>query len=359
MAQFLASTPWFQKCAIPSSRILDAITYYDNGGSRFVQVEYRRGHVLWQQSKPVNKNGIYFVYTGSVKFVRKSMNAYVDALQQSLIAKGAFDKVLDLKDAFRQPKSSDKEWEVGTAVEGDMVGEEAITEQEVYQDSARVENYAKLIFVPLDVFATRLIDVNDHLQAEACLRVRARNRQFDRIQAVFQREAEAQGGRSYSPVRDRKTVDSGEYDRMSMITKDLHVKRYFRKNSGLIYSGTLCLRPGEVPAVMSRIQPSSQLCADIDDVPKHLVPDGKAAQSLRSMYKLVEDENTFQDQFFHNLRKSRGTPGYTHKHIASDRTDSISSVRGHRCEVFCELILLLMLAVQFLSAPVPHGGEGP
>jgi len=334
VAEFLATTPCFQRCRIPASRILDAITHAESSGIRFQQVEYSRGNVLWHQNKAVNKSGIYFVHKGSVNFVRKSSNAYVDSLQQSLIAKGAFDQVLDLKDAFRQLKSSDKEWKVGQAVEGDMLGEEALTEQETYQDTARVDNYARLIFIPMELLTTRFTDVNDLVQGEALMRVRTRHRQFERIQSVFQREAEAHGGRSYSPVRDRKTVDSGEYDRTSMITKDTQVKRYFRKNSDLIYSGTLCLRPGEVPSVMSRIKPSAQ-GIDMPSLPRQLVPEGKAAetslpdsrivclykrflnrcslQSLKSTYKVLEDENTFQDRYFHNLRKKRETPGFTKK----------------------------------------------
>ena len=238
--------------SIPMPRMLEILTGKTHGAfvpsaPHVTKSEHHRHDVIYSQGAQ-SMPGVFFICDGRVKLSRKNSQGLMDNMQSKLFVVGAFPSVSDEENALRKPKSSEKEWELGILGPGNFIGLGGLKETS-YADTARAHMFAKLIFIPADVLSGRLHDVKNAILQVLGDAALSRQRQFERVTALFQPQECADGEKKdYGVPAKRKKLDTGLLNVKPSVVRAHGEKRYQRcRGSDVAFAGPYGFRPGEVP----------------------------------------------------------------------------------------------------------------
>jgi hypothetical protein len=175
----------------------------------------------------------------------------------------------DENNALRKPKSSEKQWELASLGPGDFMGL-SLLPGESYVETARADRFVKLLFIPGEVLGDRLKDVRASIKQAVEASVLSRERQFERLQALFE------GRQSEDPEsqeeKDGKEAEKAMRFSLNMKAKNIHEKgiafsaavnktvvpvikgegekRYFTNSiGGVAFAAQYNFKPGQVPTI--------------------------------------------------------------------------------------------------------------
>jgi CRP-like cAMP-binding protein len=267
IADMILSSQPFKGKPVSKHRIVEAMLPHVPLGLAAPYISESNHHkhyqeVIYSQGEKAAP-GWYFICQGQVKISRKSEQTVMDDMQRKLFAVGAFtDMSDDENNALRKPKSSEKEWDLATLGPGDYFGFGGMQGGH-HVETARILWFANIIFIPMEVFLSKLQDVKDsllqHLEASA----QSRQRQFARVTALFEPGANDEKLDEKEPVRlpsdwgGKKKLDTGLSHVITPVTKVESEKRYFRsRSSDVAYAGPYGFKPGEVPQINPELVPA-------------------------------------------------------------------------------------------------------
>jgi len=236
--------------SVPMHRILDLLAGKSTGASipsapHVTKSEHHRQDLIYSQGAQ-SIPGVFFICEGRVKISRKNSKPLMDNMQAKLFVIGAFPGVSDEEHALRKPKSSEKDWDLGTLGPGSFFGLGGLNE--TYADTARAHQFSKLIFIPADVLSARLNDVKSAILQVLEDAARSRQRQFVRVTALFEPCENVKDDSRHSVATKRKMLDTGISNVKPPVVKTHGERRYQRsRGSDVAYAGPYGFRPGEVP----------------------------------------------------------------------------------------------------------------
>ena len=260
IAKQLLSSQSFKTASVSMHRILDIISGqtqqgHAQGAPHVTKSEHQRHDVIYSQGS-IAAPGVFFIFDGQVKLSRRSEQAVMDQMQRKLFVIGAFNGISDDEsNALRKPKSSEKEWELATLGPGNFIGLNDGLAGGHYLDTARSYLCAKVIFIPADVLGSRLQDVRPSILHDLQASALSRDRQFERVLALFEEGHGEDKKHDTDNVRlsidwKKKKMDTGLSHVTAPVFKAEGEKRYFRsRGSDVAYAGPYAFKPGEVPQI--------------------------------------------------------------------------------------------------------------
>jgi len=267
IGKLILNSPPFHGYAVPMARILDVLagTTHVPGAPYVTKSEHHRHDVIFAQGATAAP-GAFFICDGHVTLFRRSDRALMDHMQHKLFVIGAFPEMADdQSNALRKPKSSEKEWELAKMGPGSLIGLGGMVRGGYYVDTARAHLYCKLIFFPADVLSARLLDVKASVLKWLVESAESRNRQFARVQALFENEPSAEDKTDKTPrlsidwqSAKSKPMDTGLKQVTPLVLKAEGEKRYFHsRGSDVAFAGPYPFKPGQVPQINSDLLASS------------------------------------------------------------------------------------------------------
>jgi len=278
IGKLLLNSPPLKVLSVSMNRVLDILAGEDvkplhvRGLPHVTKSEHYQKDVIFAQGSPAAP-GVFFVCEGRVSLFRKGSKALMDRMQHKLFLVGAFPGMEDESKALRKPKSSEKQWELASLGPGDFMGL-SLLPGERYVETARADRFVKLVFIPGEVLGDRLKDVRASIKQAVEASVLSRERQFERLQALFE------GRQSEDPEsqeeKDGKEAEKAMRFSLNMKAKNIHEKgiafsnavnkivvpvikgegekRYFTNSiGGVAFAAQYNFKPGQVPQINPEI----------------------------------------------------------------------------------------------------------